>query len=110
MAVLERHGSVLVLTPQGPLRSDTVGPLGEQVQAKIGSGIPLVVMDMSDTPLIDGDGLEWIMTLDESCCRLGGCVRLCGVCELCRDLLRITGVGDGIKQFEDLTSALGSFA
>ena len=110
MPVLERHGSVLVLSLKGPLRSDVVGDLNEQVQSSLGGGLPLVVIDLSDTPLIDGDGLEWILSLDESCCRLGGCVRLCGVCELCRDLLRITGVGETMKQFDDLTSALGSFA
>ena len=110
MQVLQRHGSVLVLSPQGPLRSDTILPLDEKVQMNLGGGIPLVVIDLSDTPLIDGDGLEWILSLDESCCRLGGCVRLCGVCELCCDLLRITGVGEGIKTFDDLTTAMGSFA
>ena len=110
MPILERRGSVLVLSPQGPLSTEVVGDLDEQVQSSLSGGVPLVVIDLSETPLIDGAGLEWLLSLDERCCRFGGCVRLCGVCELCRDLLRITGVGDGIQQFDDLTGALGSFA
>ena len=110
MSKLERRGSVLVLSPQGPLRTEFVADLDGQVQSSLSGGVPLVVIDLSETPLIDGAGLEWILSLDETCCRLGGCVRLCGVCELCRDLLRITGVGDGMKQYDDLTTAMGSFA
>jgi anti-anti-sigma regulatory factor len=67
-------------------------------------------MDLSDTPLIDGSGLEWILTVDELCCRRGGCLRLCNVGELCQDILRITAVGASVQQFDDLTIALGSFA
>ena len=43
-------------------------------------------------------------------CRRGGCLRLCGVGELCADLLRVTGVGATIECFPDLTSALASYA
>ena len=110
MSVLDRHGSIIVLKPDGPLRADVVGDLDERIKSNLGGGTPMVVMDLSETPLIDGSGLEWILSLDEKCCRLGGCVRLCSVGELCRDLLRITGVGVGLKQYDDITAALGSFA
>ena len=110
MSILERRGSVIVLSPDSPLRSDTIENLEATVQSNLGGGVPFVVIDMTESPLIDGAGLEWILTLDETCCRMGGCVRLCNVCELCRDLLRITGVGQGIKVYDDVTAALGSFA
>tara|TARA_R110002049_G_scaffold27321_3_gene94415 strand:+ start:53056 stop:53388 length:333 start_codon:yes stop_codon:yes gene_type:complete len=110
MPVLDRHGSVLVVTPQGALRTDDVPDMDAKVQANINGGVPMIVINLSETPLIDGQGLEWILNLDEACCRRGGCVRLCGVGELCRDVLRITGVGESIKVYDDLTAALGSFA
>ena len=110
MAVLERHGSVAVLQPSGALRHDAVEDLDETLRKSISVGVPLVVIDLSKTALIDGAGLEWILTLDEECCRRGGCVRLCNVGELCGDLLRITAVGSSVQQFQNLEAALGSFA
>ena len=110
MTVLERHGSVFVLHPNGPLRHDCIEDLDERIRQSISLGVPLVVLDLCETALIDGAGLEWILALDEECCRRGGCVRLCGVGELCADLLRITAVGSTVQQFENLESALGSFA
>ena len=110
MSRVDRHGAVVVLRPSAPVRSDSIESLDEQIQTTLAGGMPYVVLDLSETPLIDGAGLEWILELDESCCRRGGCVRICGAGELCRDILRITAVGTTIQQFEDLTLALGSFA
>jgi anti-anti-sigma factor len=110
MTVLQHHGSIAVLHPTGPLRHDNVEELDDTIRQAIKVGVPRVVIDLSDTALIDGAGLTWILTLDEECCRRGGCVRLCSVGELCGDLLRITSVGSTVQQFENLESALGSFA
>ena len=110
MTVLERHGSIAVLRPSGSLRHDTVEDLDEQIRQSINVGVPLVVIDLAETALMDGAGLEWMLSLDEECCRRGGCVRLCGVGELCGDLLRITSVGSSLQQFASLEAALGSFA
>ena len=110
MALIDRHGAVTVLRPEGPLRAEAIESIDERLQSMICGGVPQVIIDMSETPLIDGAGLEWILSLDESCCRRGGCVRLCGVGELCQDILRITAVGASLQQYDDLTIALGSFA
>lgn len=99
-----------MLRPKGPLRHDTIEELDDELRMAISSSVPLVVIDLSDTALIDGAGLEWMLGLDESCSRRGGCVRLCGIGELCGDLLRITGVATSIQQFDTLETALGSFA
>lgn len=110
MSRLDRHGAVTVLRPTGPLRAESIGPLDEEIQPMLSGGMPYIVLDLSETPLIDGAGLEWIVGLDETCCRRGGCVRICNAGELCRDILRITSVGASVQQFDDLTVALGSFA
>jgi anti-anti-sigma factor len=110
MATINHHGAVSVLRPEGPLRADAIEAIDKQLGPVISTGVPYLVIDMSDTPLIDGAGLEWMLTLDELCCRRGGCLRLCNVGELCQDILRITAVGAAVQQFEDLTIALGSFA
>lgn len=110
MSQLEQHGAVRVLRPSGPLRAEAIEPLDEEICPLLSGGLPYIVLDLSETPLIDGAGLEWILSLDETCCRRGGCVRICGAGELCRDILRITAVGASLQQFDDLTAALGSFA
>lgn len=110
MTLIRQHGAVTVLRPDGPLRVDAIDSLQQQLQPLLCGGVPYVVIDMSETPLIDGAGLEWILKLDETCCRRGGCLRLCNVGELCQDILRITAVGASVLQFQDLTLALGSFA
>ncbi|QEF99699.1 STAS domain protein [Stieleria maiorica] len=110
MVRLDKHGSVYVVRSEGPLRAETIGPIGEMIGSKLTGGVPAVIVDFSDTPLIDSRGLEWLLDLSDECCRRGGCLRLCSVGELCDDLLRITGVGSSIESFPDLTTALGSFA
>ncbi|MCA9139593.1 MAG: STAS domain-containing protein [Planctomycetales bacterium] len=110
MARVDKHGSIYVVRPEGPLRADTIESIHTLVSTKLTGGVPAIVVDFSDTPLLDSLGLEWLLDLVGECCRRGGCVRLCNVGELCDDLLRITGVGSSIESFPDLTSALGSFA
>jgi len=110
MSRLDRHGAVTVLRPTGPLRTEAIESLDDELQPMLRGGVPYLVIDLSETPLIDSAGLEWILGLDETCCRRGGCVRICSAGELCRDILRITAVGSSVQQFDDLTVTLGSFA
>ena len=110
MLRLDRHGAVTVIRPDGPLRAEAVAALNNEIEPLLTGGVPYFVIDLSETPLIDSDGLEWVLSLDETCCRRGGCVRICSAGELCRDILRITAVGSSLQQFDDLTVALGSFA
>ena len=110
MTRLDRHGAVTTVHLTGPLRGDSINDWDQSLRSMLLGGLPYVVVDLSETPLIDGAGLEWLLDLDEFCCRRGGCVRICGAGDLCRDILRITAVGSSVQQFEDLTTALGSFA
>ena len=110
MTRIDRHGAITVVRPNGPLRAETIEPLSNELESMINGGIPYIVVDLSETPLIDSAGLEWLLDYDELCCRRGGCLRICSAGELCRDILRITAVGESVQQFDDLTIALGSFA
>ncbi|MCG8650015.1 MAG: STAS domain-containing protein [Pirellulales bacterium] len=110
MSTIERHGAVTVLRIEGPLRADTIESVDQQLRPQLSGGVPYVLLDLSATPLIDGAGLEWMLMMDDTCCRRGGCLRICNAGELCQDILRITAVGELVQQFDDLTIALGSFA
>ena len=110
MASIEGRGGVTVIRPNRPLQRDSLETLNEEVVNAVRSGVPMVVVDLVETPLIDGAGLEWLLDLDENCCDRGASVCLCNANELCGDILRITGVGPSMQQFTDLASALGSYA
>ena len=110
MARIDKHGSIYVLRSEGPLRKEAIQPLNDLVEDRLSGGVPSIVVDMTETPLIDGSGLEFLLDLSDECCHRGGCLRLCSVGELCHDVLRVTGVGSRIETFDDLTAALGSFA
>lgn len=110
MTRINQHGAVTALRPSIPLQEENLPALDRALRPSLKVGIPYVVIDLGETPLIDGAGLEWLLDLDEECCRRGGCVRLSSANELCRDILRVTSVGHAIESFEDLADALGSFA
>lgn len=110
MTEIERHGAVTVIRPTMTLTCDYVGMLDGRISEGMTGGIPMVVVDMTASTLIDGAGLEWLLSLDEECSLRGGSVRVTGVSELCNDILRVTGVGESVAQYETLTEALASFS
>jgi anti-anti-sigma factor len=110
MSRIYRQGGVLVVRPKGALRADSVESLNEEITGETRGGVPLIAIDLSEVPLFDGAGLEWILDLDHRFGERGGSVRLCNVCDLCQDLLRITCVGERIDQFGSLGDALRSFS
>ncbi len=109
MSEIERHGAITVIRPTASLTGDYVATLEDQVTECLSGGIPMVIVDMANTGLIDGKGLEWLLDFDEACSMRGGSVRLTGVIELCQDILRVTGVSKAVAQYDSLTQALASF-
>jgi anti-anti-sigma factor len=110
MSKVSRQGSILVITPKGALRAEEVNEMRSQIANETRGGVPLVTIDLCETQLIDGAGLEWILELDEQCGTRGGAVRLCNAGDLCQDVLRITSVGDRIDHYATLVDALRSFS
>lgn len=104
-AISQRSGAIVVHV-DNPLRQDEAQRLQQQLEQPLRQGIPQVIVDMTSTPLVDGAGLEWLLDLDGQCSQAGGSVRLCGVNELCQDILLITGIGNRLEQFDTLSAAL----
>jgi len=108
MSMITRQGHVTVITMNQPLRQDAVDDVSRQIAEILEDGIPSMVVDLSQTPLIDGAGLQWLEDLDMEAADRGGCVRLCRANELCSDILRMTGVGDRLDHFPTLPAAMAS--
>ncbi|MEM0926013.1 MAG: STAS domain-containing protein [Planctomycetota bacterium] len=106
MTRIEKHGRVLVLRTTGALRSETISSLSKSVAGRLTGRCPAVVLDLSETPVVDGRALEWMLALSDECNRRGGTLNLCSVGPLCSEALRITGVGSRIESHPDVTTAV----
>ena len=105
----ELHGMVCVLRPTASLQAATVQDIADAAEGQIGNRC-LVVVDLTSVNLIDGGGLEWLLDLDDTLAHRGGCLRLAAAGDLCRDMLRITGVGERLATFDSLGDALADLA
>ena len=110
MLKIERQGSVDVLRPRGPLRGELLQDAKNATSLLIRSGWPALVLDLSQTLLLSGESLEWLLELDRQCADRGGSLHLAAPSDLCADALRVTGVGQSLQQFADVSTAVGRFA
>src|SRR5262245_11909647 len=105
-----RQGAIHILTGDEPISGATIGQLDSQLLACFSQGQPKVVVDLERVALIDSAGLEWLVDAAEKCFQRGGQVQIAAPSALCNDILRITGVSEQIEVFDDVTSAVRSFA
>ena len=110
MLRIERQGTVDVLRPRGALRGELLEEAREHVERLLGRGVPAMVIDLSETLLVSSAALEWLIEVDHNCARRGGSLGVAAAEELCGEALRITGVGPLLQQFDDVPTAVGSFA
>ena len=82
----------------------------ETVRSGLNGGQPIVVLNMSDVPLMDSAGLEALMDVRDTVLLKGGAVKLAGLTQLCEEVLRVTGVGGHFDCYPQVKSAVGSFA
>ena len=104
-----KQGAVDVVSGDVPLNAENADHLRRLFTGCLTGGQPNVVFDLSNTPLIDGAGLELLLDYKEEFEGLGGALRLAGPNPLCREILAITGVGIDLEVFPDPISAVGSF-
>lgn len=109
MIAAEMHGAVEVLKPSAALNRETAAKLCESVIGRRVRGQPMVIVDLSQTPLIDSAGLEALLDVRDHVRGLGGAAKLAALSPLCRDILRATGVADVFEVYKDANAAVRSF-
>lgn len=109
MISMAPQGAVEVVRLSGPLNHDNASKLVETVESGLTDGQPLLVLDMSDVPLLDSAALEALMDLHDWAQLRGGIVKLASLSPLCADVMRVTGVGSYFQIHKDVKSAVGSF-
>ena len=69
----------------------------------------MVVLDMSDVPLMDSAGLDALLDISDAVLLKGGAVKLAALTQLCADVLRVTGVAGHFETYKEVKIAVGSF-
>ncbi len=110
MAESFRHGAVDVIRASDRLDAAHVETLQPLVDAALKHGQPMLVIDLSQVPLIDSNGLDFLLDTRDRCLHRGGECKLAGAGALCRDILHVSGVDEELELEADMVTAAGSFA
>ena len=110
MFEISRQGAVQVLSGDLPLNAEHAAEVATLCAESVGRGQSRMVLDFKKIPLIDSAGLELLLTLRDDCLRGGGSLQLANLGTTCRDILVATGVVEHFAVFDNLDTAVGSYA
>ncbi len=110
MFQMSKQGAVQVLSGDQPLTQHQVGDIAALVEEALGRNEPRVVFDFRSIPFLDSAGLEMLLALREKCLHAGGSLQIACPGALCQDILVATGVAEQFAIFDDLATAIGSYA
>lgn len=105
-----KQGAVTVISGDEPLNADTVPAVRDLIESCANAGRPALVVDMKKIPVIDSEGLEFLLETRNQSVAKGGNVHLAAPDRLCRDILRVTGIDNQFEIHDDVIAAVGSFA
>ncbi len=104
-----KYGAVTVLKPAGPL----VGEDSEQFKLKLiellASSMGRCVVDASDMPYVDSQGLEALVDANDEVASTGHSLKLCGLSDTVRQVLDLTELSSHFEHFADVNTAVRSF-
>lgn len=109
MFQVESQGAVDVVKPLAPLSHESAADFLETIENRLSKGQPMVVLDMSEVALIDSAGLDSLLDVQESLQLRGGAMKLAAIPQLCKEVLRITGVDQRFESHSDTKTAVGSY-
>ena len=109
MFSVESQGAVDVIKPLAPLDQENVEEFAETLTAGLSTGQPMVVLDMSDVPLIDSAGLESLLDFRDALHDRGGTMKLATISQLCQEILRATRIDQQFDTYDEVKMAVGSF-
>ena len=105
-----KQGAVDLVQSQLPLTEERVAAAESFFERLTESGQPRIVFGMDGIALIDSDGLELLMDVQDRCTSRGGELKLLKPGPLVREILRITEVEQRFEIYQDAVNAIGSFS
>lgn len=109
-ANLQTVGSVSIIKATASLAGEGLNQCRQSLEDCLAQRRALVILDLSDSPLVNSQGLEFIVSAQEKCLARGGKLVVAEPQALCQEVLYITGVDQCVSVFDSLRSALGDFA
>ena len=110
MLGVQNIGTVSVIKMRSSLIGDGVAQCRQSVQDCLKNRRNQLILDMTDSPIVDSEGLEMIVDSQESCLSRGGKLVIIEPQPVCKEVLEITGINEFVAVFEDLREALKDFA
>ena len=101
-----QQGPVTILTKKGPIVGGEFGPLDSRVDDCVKAGLVRMVLDISDVPFIDSEGLDRILAISSNMGKQGGDARVANPNEVCRDIFKATGIDSMVQILEDRDAAV----
>jgi anti-anti-sigma factor len=109
MFTVVQHGTVNVIAGKEAITEPNLPELNRHLDDCLKASPARVVLNLTEVPLFDSLGLEWLLTSAERCAERGGQLQIAAANPLCRDILGATGVEDRFEHFDDVRSAVRSF-
>ena len=103
------QGAVDVISGGDRISGEYVEELAALLEARLDRGQQQIVLDLQSIALIDSAGLELLLNVQEKCQRMGGALKLANLGVLCREVMKVTGVGSRFEIFRDAGGAVRSF-
>ncbi len=104
-----KHGAVSVVKPGGSIAGDDAGKLREHLLAARTESLGRVLLDLASVPLLDSRTLEVMLEIAELQADGGRTLKVCGLREVVREVLELTGVLGSVEVFDEPGSAVRSF-
>lgn len=106
----QQQAAVTVLTPKGPLLTSDAKAVLAAVREAMNKSMGRVVLDVSKVPFTDSQGLEMIHEIGTELIKKGRVFKIAGANETMREVLSLTEVGALCEQFDDVSTAVRSYA
>jgi anti-anti-sigma factor len=103
------QGAVDIISGGDRISGEHVAALAVLLEKRVERGQPQIVLDLNRIAVIDSAGLELLLDYQEKCQRMGGALKLANAGQLCREVLKATGVGQRFETFRDTGGAVRSF-
>lgn len=110
MPGIQTVGSVSIIKTGDSLQGECLVQCRKSLDDCLVNRRSLIVLNLSESPLINSEGLEFIVDAQQQCLLRGGKLVVANPQPLCAEILYITGVDECVAVFDDVRTALAEFA